>query len=59
MADPLRRAENEEDAGIGPDLGAGSHRPRWVVVLWIVIAIAAVGLVVLLHLTGIIGPGAH
>jgi hypothetical protein len=58
MADP-RSPETEDDAGQGPDLGADGSTPRWVVVLGIFIAIALVGLIVLLHLTGTLGPGAH
>jgi hypothetical protein len=59
MADPARHPETEEHTGAGPDRGAATSRPRWVFVLGIIIAIALVGLIVLLHLTGTIGPGAH
>ena len=57
MADPPRHPGTEENAGVGPDGGAASKTPRWV--LGIVIGIALIGLMILLHLTGILGPGAH
>jgi hypothetical protein len=59
VADPPRSPETETHARRGPDRGADSGTPRWVLVLAIVIAIALVGLVVLLHLGGTLGPGAH
>ncbi len=59
MADPPRSRETEEDTGRGPDPGVATGRPRWVFVVGIIIAIALVGLMVFLHLTGTLGPGAH
>jgi hypothetical protein len=59
MADPPRYSETDEDAGTGPDRGAASSPPRWVFVLGMIIAIALVVLIVLLHLTGTLGPGVH
>jgi hypothetical protein len=59
MADPPHYPENEEEPGTVLDRGAAGRTPRWVVALGIVIAIALVALIVLLHLTGIVGPGAH
>jgi hypothetical protein len=58
MTDPPRHSETEEDPGQGHH-GAANNAPRWVFVLGIIIAIALVGLMVLLHLTGTIGPGVH
>jgi hypothetical protein len=34
-------------------------RPRWGLVLVVVVAVALVALMVFLHLTGTIGPGLH
>jgi hypothetical protein len=59
MADPLRYPEPKEDTGVGPDRGAASGTQRWKFVLGIVIAIGLVGVMVLLHLAGILGPGVH
>lgn len=59
MADPPRYPESEEDTGVSPDRGAASNTPRWMFVLGIIIVIALVGLMVLLHLTGTLGPGVH
>ncbi|HEX9410682.1 MAG TPA: hypothetical protein VF986_03180 [Actinomycetota bacterium] len=59
MADPSRSPETKEDTGVGPNQGAASRTPRWVLVLGIIIAIALVVLIVLLHLTGTLGPGVH
>ncbi len=59
MADPPRSPETDDDAGRGPDRGAANRRPRWVFVLGIIVAIALVGLMIFLHLSGTLGPGTH
>jgi hypothetical protein len=59
VADPNRRPETDEGPARRPEHGSGRGRPRWGVVLGIVVAIALIGLIVLLHLTGTIGPGSH
>jgi hypothetical protein len=59
MADPLRSPEDAHGARRGPDQGAPSGTPGWVVVVGIVLAIALLGLIVFLHLSGAIGPGVH
>jgi hypothetical protein len=58
MADPSQSPETD-DAGPGPDHRATSGTPRWVVIVGIVIAVALLALIVFLHLSGAIGPGAH
>ena len=59
MADPPSYPDTGEDRSVGPDGGSPTGTPRWVSVLGIVIAIALVLLLVVLHLTGVLGPGAH
>jgi hypothetical protein len=59
MSDPPRSPEIDEHAGRGHDRGPAGSTPRWVFVLGIIIAVALVVLIVLLHLTGTLGPGAH
>jgi hypothetical protein len=59
MADPDRSPDTPDDASRGPDRGAtGGARP-WKVVAGIIIAVALLGLIVFLHLSGAIGPGVH
>jgi hypothetical protein len=58
MADSPRSPERG-DTGVGPDRRAASRPPRWMLVLVILIAIHLVVLIVLLHLTGTLGPGVH
>ncbi len=48
-----------DGTGEGNARGAARRRPPWGLVLGIVIAIALIGLIVYLHLTGAIGPGVH
>ena len=59
MADPPRSPGTEEDPGWDPNRGTASRSHRWVFILGIVFAIALVGLMILLHLTGTLGPGVH
>jgi hypothetical protein len=58
MADPPHY-NTDEDTGAASDRGAPSGKSRWVSVLGFSIAIGLVLLLVVLHLTGILGPGAH
>jgi hypothetical protein len=59
MADPFPYPDSKGDTDVGPDRGSPNGRPRWVSMLGIVIAIVLLLLIVVLHLTGILGPGAH
>ena len=45
-----------DEPGTGDDSGG---TPRWMPVLGIALAIGLAVLLVVLHLTGVIGPGAH
>ncbi len=58
MTDPLRRPRPEGNGGSGPHRSQGGASP-WKVVLGATIAIALLVLIVLLHVTGTIGPGVH
>jgi hypothetical protein len=59
MADPLRSPEDADRARRGPEQNASRCTQRWVVVVAIGLAIALLGLIVFLHLSGAIGPGIH
>jgi hypothetical protein len=59
MADPSHSPETGDNTGRGPDREATSGTPRWMVIVGIVIAVVLLGLIVFLHLSGAIGPGAH
>jgi hypothetical protein len=59
MADPPSYPDTGDDTGVGSDRGSATSTPRWVPVLGIAIAIVLVLLLVVLHLTGVLGPGAH
>ena len=58
MADPPPYPDTD-DTCVRPDRESAPSPPRWVPVLGIVIAIVLVLLLVVLHLTGVLGPGAH
>ena len=58
MTDPPRLPGTGKNGDQGPE-GSPGGTPRWMVVLGITIAIALLALIVFLHLTGAIGPGAH
>jgi hypothetical protein len=59
MADPPPDSDTGDDTGVGRDRGSATSTPRWLPVLGIVIAIVLVLLLVVLHLTGVLGPCAH
>ena len=64
MADPLHSPEDADRARRGPEQDASGGSPstgtqRWVVVIAVGLAIALLGLIVFLHLSGAIGPGIH
>lgn len=58
MTDPPRHPGTEEHRAPDPE-GSTDGASRWRVVLGVTIAIAVLALIILLHLTGTIGPGAH
>ena len=60
MAELPSHPGTDGDTGAGPARDAAPvGRPRWVPVAGIVIAIALVLLIIVLHLTGTLGPGGH
>lgn len=58
-AEPHRSRDTGDETGAGPGRGWGTGTPRWVSVIGIVIAVGLVLLFFVLHLTGVLGPGAH
>jgi len=59
MDNPPRHPRSEQDTGRSPNWGTDRRPPRWVFVLGIIVAVALLGLMVLLHLGGTLGPGVH
>lgn len=59
VADVPPYTATDDEGGTGPDRGATTGTPPWVYVLGIVLAIALVALIIILHLSGILGPGLH
>ena len=59
VADMAPYIDTDDQGGAGPKRGATTGTPPWVYVLGIVLAIALVVLLIVLHLSGILGPGLH
>jgi hypothetical protein len=55
-ADPHRSHEAGDRAAVTPGGRSATGTPRWV---GIVVAVGLVVLFLVLHLTGVLGPGAH
>ena len=51
--------DTDDEGGAGPKRGATTGTPPWAYVLGIVLAIALIALIIVLHLSGILGPGLH
>ncbi|MBJ7608862.1 MAG: hypothetical protein JF887_05460 [Candidatus Dormibacteraeota bacterium] len=59
MAELPRFPNADRDTDTSAEHVSTTGRPRWVAVLGIGLAIALVVLVMVLHVTGVIGPGSH
>jgi hypothetical protein len=60
MAELPSHPGTDDDPGAGPGRDAPpAGRQRWVPVAGIVIAIVLVLVIIVLHLTGTLGPGSH
>jgi len=58
MTDPPRHAGTEGNSGRGREGSAGGAS-RWKIALGVTMAIALLALIIILHLTGTIGPATH
>jgi hypothetical protein len=59
MAHPPPYPGSGDDSGTESDRGSTGGAPRWVSVVGIIAFVVLVLLMVVLHLTGVIGPGTH
>jgi hypothetical protein len=59
MAHPPPYPDTGDETGAEPDRRATGGTPRWVSAVAIAVVIGLILLMVVLHLTGTIGPGAH
>jgi hypothetical protein len=58
MVDPDKRSGSRHNAQ-EPLRGTSGGTPRWVVAVGLVLAVALVALIMLLHVSGVMGPGIH
>jgi cytochrome b561 len=59
MAHPPPYPGSGDDSGASPNRGSTDGAPRWVSVVGIIAFVVLVVLMVVLHLSGVIGSGAH
>jgi hypothetical protein len=59
MPDLPSHPDTGSGAPSGPDLGPGSGPPRWKTIAGIIVVLLALVAFVVLHLTGVVGPGEH
>jgi hypothetical protein len=59
LADTGRSRETGDKAAVRPGGRSATGTRRWISVLGIVVAVGLVVLFFVLHLTGVLGPGAH
>jgi hypothetical protein len=59
MADLPSHPDTDNDGGGRPERGPTTGTPRWLSAAGIIIALVLVVLLAALHLTGVLGPGAH
>jgi hypothetical protein len=59
MADLSEHPDTGDDSGFGPHSEPVAPTPRWKVVAGIGVGVVVVVLLIVLHLTGVLGPGAH
>ena len=57
MAKPPRYPGTDEDTAARPDREPGT--PRWISVAVVAAVVLAVLVIVILHITGTLGPGSH
>jgi hypothetical protein len=53
------KGDTGDDTSRNPYRGSATETPRWKYVMFGIIAIGLVLLLIVLHLTGVLGPGAH
>jgi hypothetical protein len=58
-ANPHRSRDTGDEIFVWPGRGSAGGPPHWVALFGIVVAVGLVLLLVVLHLTGVFGPGAH
>jgi hypothetical protein len=59
MADQPRHPDTSDDTSIDTSAVPGAARPRWKVALVIVIVAAALALMIVLHVTGVVGANTN
>jgi 4-hydroxybenzoate polyprenyltransferase len=59
MADQPRHPDASDDASTGTRAAPGTARPRWKIALLIVLVAAALTLMIVLHVTGVVGASTN